>query len=274
MSKTLEDLMQHISSGTTELIAKLDIHQRQILSICVSAPGIIDRRGILKRTTALPQLEDIHFQDHLRELFPEPSIWVENDINVAAAAEIWKGMGAKYKTFVFLGIGSGLGSGLIINGQLFRGAMGGAGEIGFLRDGLEEAPIEDELSSNGIVQAGKRLIPNRQHFFHDVKSVFEVVSQDPNEHDLFIQWLVKKVVYLIQIFNCVINPEAVILGGGIGSNLSFLTPAMNSHLSQLVDAPTIEISKFGDDIQLCGATQIALSRVSDKLLELASNLKG
>ncbi|WP_026692765.1 ROK family transcriptional regulator [Peribacillus kribbensis] len=270
-SKTLENLMGHILSGTTELMAKLNIQQKQILSVCVSAPGIIDQQGILKRTLALPQLEGIHFRDHLDKLFPETSIRIENDINVAAVAENWKGIGSKYKTFVFLGIGSGLGCGFIINGQLFRGVTGSAGEIGFLRPGFtDDVPIEYELSSDGIVQAAKRFIPYGENLFHDVKSVFEVVSENINENRLFINWLLKRVLYLIEIFNCVINPEAIILGGGIGSNLSFLMPVLKSHISQLIDPPTIEISKFGDDIQLNGATKIALSRVSEELLELAS----
>jgi predicted NBD/HSP70 family sugar kinase len=266
-SQTVDERIQLISDGVNELITRQSIPLRKILSMCVSLHGITDSQGISKNTVAIPQLTGVNFGERLSKIFPDIFIRIENDVRIAAVAENWKGFGDKYQSFVMLGIGSGLGCGFIINGQLFRGAFGAAGEIGFLKMSLNDnKPIEYDLSSNGIIQAANELLAGGAHPFRDVKSVFQLVSQDTGKHQVLVDWLAVRIVYLIQVLGYVMNPEAVILSGGIGRHLSFIMPALRSRLAELVDPPKVEISGLGEDTQLIGATNMALNRVLDDML--------
>jgi glucokinase len=266
-SQTVEELLQHISDGVNELVAKHPIPPQRILSMCVSLHGVIDPQGVSKNTLAIPQLTGVNFGERLSKIFPDLHIRIENDVRIAAVAENWKGFGELYQSFVMLGIGSGLGCGFIINGQLFRGAFGAAGEIGFLKMSLNDnKPIEYDLSSDGIVQAANELLAGGKPHFKDVRSVFQLVSQDTEKYQVFVDWLAVRIVYLIQVLGYVMNPEAVVLSGGIGRHLSFIMPVLRSRLTELVDPPKVEISGLGDDVQLIGATNMALNRVLDDIL--------
>jgi glucokinase len=272
ISKTLDDVIELIFEGINQLVSKLGVQLMQILSLCVSAPGVIDSEGIIKNALAIPQLNGVNLKKCLSKILPSTSILIENDIRVAAVAENWKGVGKRYKTFVLLGIGSGLGCGFIINGQLFSGAYGAAGEIGFLKTSItEDTPIEYDLSSSGIVQAANHLIAGGETYFSNVKSVFLHVAEDIHQNQIFIDWLVKRVVYLIEIINYMINPEAIVLGGGIGRHLSFLLPILRENISKFIDRPQLEISGFDENVQIIGATNIAINRVREDLLESAEN---
>lgn len=272
ISKTLDDVIELIFEGINQLVSKLGVQLIQILSLCVSAPGVIDSEGMIKNALAIPQLNGVNLKKRLSKILPRTTILIENDIRVAAVAENWKGVGKRYKTFVLLGIGSGLGCGFIINGQLFSGASGAAGEIGFLKTSItEDTPIEYDLSSDGIVQAANHLIAGGETYFSNVKSVFLYVAEDIQKNQIFIDWLVKRVVYLIEIINYMINPEAIVLGGGIGRHLSFILPILRENISKFIDHPQLEISGFDENVQLIGATNIALNRVREDLLESAES---
>ncbi|MGZ7210448.1 MAG: ROK family transcriptional regulator, partial [Methanobacterium sp.] len=170
ISKTLDDVIELIFEGINQLVSKLGVQLIQILSLCVSAPGVIDSEGMIKNALAIPQLNGVNLKKCLSKILPRTTILIENDIRVAAVAENWKGVGKRYKTFVLLGIGSGLGCGFIINGQLFSGASGAAGEIGFLKTSItEDTPIEYDLSSDGKVQAANHLIAGGETYFSNVK---------------------------------------------------------------------------------------------------------
>lgn len=272
ISRTLDDVIELIFEGINQLVSKLGVQLIQILSLCVSAPGVIDSEGMIKNALAIPQLNGVNLKKCLSKILPRTTILIENDIRVAAVAENWKGVGKRYKTFVLLGIGSGLGCGFIINGQLFSGASGAAGEIGFLKTSItEDTPIEYDLSSDGIVQAANHLIAGGETYFSNVKSVFLYVAEDIQKNQIFIDWLVKRVVYLIEIINYMINPEAIVLGGGIGRHLSFILPILRENISKFIDHPQLEISGFDENVQLIGATNIALNRVREDLLESAES---
>ncbi|WAH36059.1 ROK family transcriptional regulator [Alicyclobacillus dauci] len=257
-----------LQDAIRELIDEFQLSELSVLSVCVSAPGNVREDGTLVNASAIPHLEGLPLKEQLSELFPSALIVIENDVNVAAFAENWNGCGSRYRTFVYVGIGSGLGCGLVLNSQLFRGALGAAGEVGLLSMGLGDGPtIEEDLSSSGILRTFKRYRNNDGHVT-SVKAAFEVILREPDAHEEFIQWLVVRLAYVIRILCGVLNPEAVILGGGIGRRMDFLLPNVMKALNIAIPSPIVEVSSLGDDIQLVGAVGIALNEVSDLLVEL------
>ena len=101
----------------------------------VGVPGVVDAdTGQLRLATNVPGLEGRHWGDDIRDRLGLP-VAVENDINLAAVGERWQGVARGVEDFVFLSVGTGLGAGLILRGELHRGRHGAAGEVDLVAAG-------------------------------------------------------------------------------------------------------------------------------------------
>lgn len=152
--------------GKEETIKKLietvrQLWSGQIRAIGVSCGGPLDsRRGIILGPPNLPGWDEVPIVELLREAFQVP-VYLENDADACAVAEWRFGAGEGCPNMVFLTFGTGLGAGLILNGRLYRGAVGMAGEVGHIRL-LKEGHIgygkagsyEGYCSGGGIAQYG------------------------------------------------------------------------------------------------------------------------
>lgn len=152
--------------GKEETIKKLietvrQLWSGQIRAIGVSCGGPLDsERGIILGPPNLPGWDEVPIVELLREAFQVP-VYLENDADACAVAEWRFGAGEGCPNMVFLTFGTGLGAGLILNGRLYRGAAGMAGEVGHIRL-LKEGHIgygkagsyEGYCSGGGIAQYG------------------------------------------------------------------------------------------------------------------------
>src|SRR5207248_9043613 len=114
----------------------------------VGVPGVVDPlRGAVSLATNVPGIEGHRFADELRGLLGVP-VRVENDINLAALGERWRGIARGVDDFLFLSIGTGLGAGLVLRGELHRGHHGAAGELDYVSAGLDE-----DIDPSGVAVA-------------------------------------------------------------------------------------------------------------------------
>jgi glucokinase len=112
------------------LLAEAEIERTALLGVGVSAPGPLDRaRGALVRPPNLPGWEDVPLRDLLEQGLDLP-VHVENDANAAALAEWRFGAGRGLRDLVYLTMSTGVGAGLVLDGRLYTGVAGNAGEIG------------------------------------------------------------------------------------------------------------------------------------------------
>lgn len=102
----------------------------KIAGIGIGAPGVVDNEGLVKAPPNFAHWTVVPLAKELQELFAGIPISVENDANCAAIAESKFGVGKQYPDFLFVIWGTGIGGGIILNRQLYRGTSGGAGEIG------------------------------------------------------------------------------------------------------------------------------------------------
>jgi glucokinase len=113
---------------------------RRLMAVGISTPGPTDpRRGIVTTPPNLPDWRDVPLAAEISERLGVPA-WIENDANVAALAEHRLGAGSNAKHVVLLTVGTGIGGGLILDGQLYQGASGAAGELGHMRI-LPDGPV-------------------------------------------------------------------------------------------------------------------------------------
>jgi predicted NBD/HSP70 family sugar kinase len=206
---------------TNALIARVsDEHSTPLLTVAVSIADPVDARTsaplVLERSVFPAALirprEDLH-------LTADAEVVVDNDVNWAALGELSEGSLRGCSNFIYVYAGEGLGAGLILDGRLFRGVRGLAGEIGYLRvDGARD--ITQRLAELGLGT------PSRYGLDPSTFSNLDAMLLDEIVEEL-----------AIAIANAVIlvNPEAVALGGPLS-----LVPALADRLAQRIGALSLD----------------------------------
>lgn len=116
-----------------ELAAAQGCHHDQILGIGVGVPGPVDfSRGVLVAPPLMPDWENFRIRDFFQHTFPSAYVVVDNDVNIMALGEQRAGEGIGIDHFIFIKIGTGIGSGIVSNGKIHRGSIGCAGDIGHI----------------------------------------------------------------------------------------------------------------------------------------------
>ena len=212
-------------------------------------------------------------------------VFVENEVNLLALGESWRGAGRGIRRLVCVSVGTGVGAGLILDGQLYRGARGAAGEIGYVvpnerylgcqvnRFGtLESLADRNALIARGSerMQAGESSILNAACAFDRSKLTAEMVLDAARAGDPLAQAAVSEVVdYLsIAIANlvCVVDPERIVLSGDLAGYAEMFTQPIRERIKGLVPTmPEIVASELGMDAAVLGAVAIAMSETSDAL---------
>jgi len=232
--KGREAVIDRMVSMVEDLLADNDLPRRDLLGVGIGAPGLVDPdSGILYSSVMLPGWYDVPLAATLGGRL-RTDIVVDNDANAAAYGEWWIGAGRGANTLVCLTIGTGIGGGLIINGQLYRGPDGTASEfghmsieydgiecicgsrgcLGMLASGTAMARMAREAIESGRKTAMTSLVKGQiQHI------TGEIVAQAAEQGDPLAGEIVDQIArYLgIGIANLVniFNPDKVVLSGGV-----------------------------------------------------------
>jgi len=240
----------------TDFIRETNIPKGKILGICIGVPGIIDYK--FKKVTVAPCLNwEISLEDlNLREI--GISITIENDVNLMALGEKTKGIAQKIKNFVFVGERAGIGAGIIINRKLYKGANNAAGEVGYLLINPEYTP--KSTKDNGCLEklASYKVIVDkaREKTGENIRviDVFKMAAEGDSIALGIIKEVLKFLAYGIGNISCVLDPELVIIGGGISILPPKFLEEMKKNIRGIIPfVPKMEFSKLGEDGVLIGA---------------------
>jgi predicted NBD/HSP70 family sugar kinase len=262
-------LVALISRLARNLVLRAGLSWSQVVHAVIGTPGVLDAQS--KRVLFSANLPEWGRQGLLEELQTafNLSLSVENDANLAALGERSFGWGTEANTFVYITIGTGVGMGIVVNGALYRGARGAAGEIGFLPFGQEEAeeqmpPISDSYlgmfeeatSAEGIVRQAQKLgLPVSL----SAKQIFDAAQQGDSTALAVVEQEGYRLALAIATIAAVLDPELIVLGGGIGQRAELLQGPLQRKLQQLTPLqPRIVTTKLGDDSMLLGAIATAL----------------
>lgn len=205
--------------------------------IGVSVPGIVQDGGYLLTGGSIKQLYNVQFKEEIESLTKLPII-VENDANSVAIAEKWIGNAINLKNYICIVLGTGVGGGIVINGELYKGAHGMAGEFGYMimREFKEVKDIKKiSLNQTGAVVGGLynqynlNLLKNgdETELNIDAKEIMKR-AKDGNQIAIntlnnFYQTIATSIINLISSF----DPEVVLIGGGISANEEFIQDLKN-----------------------------------------------
>ncbi len=128
-----EEYLAHCRALILEMASAQGCLPDQILGIGIGVPGPVDfRRGVLVGPPLMPEWENFLIGNFFQPAFPNAILVVDNDVNIMALGEQRAGDGAGIDHFIFVKIGTGIGSGIISNGKIHRGSIGCAGDIGHI----------------------------------------------------------------------------------------------------------------------------------------------
>lgn len=278
----LSDLLGHLSNIETfqydnqrenellnTLIEKIEAikEDRNILGIGIGVPGLVDSLSGEVKTSPNLGWKDFNISGPIKDRFRLPVV-VENNVKAMAIGEKWFGKGKKINNFILIYISLGIGSGIIIDGRLYKGANNGAGEIGHTvvsEDGEicncgKRGCLETFASARSIVKSYKGVSSDEDKDIDEIKSAIE--KGDKNALDI-----VERAGYYlgIGISNLVniLDPEMIILAGRVTRlGRALIKPMEEALKSRLFSAQNIkiELSELGKEIGLYGASALALQK--------------
>jgi predicted NBD/HSP70 family sugar kinase len=238
----------------------------------VGSPGVVEGEGrALRLAPNLPGWERPAVLRELRRLLGHETT-IENDVDAAAVAERDHGHGRDVSTFAFVSVGTGIGMGLVLEGKLHRGAHGAAGEIAFLPlvgDGLDprearrRGALESAVSAAAVVkaarQAGTRL--------RSARSVFAAAAEGDRRARQVVEREAAVVAHALTSIVAVVDPELIVLGGGIGRAPGF-AEEVEAALAELAPVvPRVRPTALGDDAVVEGCLAVGGGRLWDRVLD-------
>lgn len=269
----------------TSINHHLDLYNMQpedFIGIGMGTPGSVDRqKGTvvgaynLNWKTTQPVKEQIEKETGI-------SFTLDNDANVAALGERWKGAGDNEPDVVFITLGTGVGGGIVMEGELLHGIAGCAGEIGHITvdpDGFEctcgkKGCLETIASATGIVRiarklaeefAGASVLKQRLDNGEEItsKDIFELAEED----DRLAMMVVDYICYYLGLacgnIGNILNPSSLILGGGVSAAGEFLRTKVVNYFKeftfpQVRESTRIKLAQLGNDAGIIGAASLAL----------------
>ncbi|MET9883728.1 ROK family transcriptional regulator [Streptomyces sp. NPDC006430] len=268
-ARTANSMADLAVSAARGLVADSGLDPRKVTRAVVGTPGVYDedtRR--VRYAQHLPGWGRPGLLDRIRDGLGLP-VAVQNDANLAALGEYTYGVGAGSRLFVYLMIGTGLGMGIVSEGRLFTGAHGGAGEIGFLpwagRREPEPDSMEDAVSAEAVVQEA------RAHGMTgplSAKDVFDAARAGDPAAARAVELEGERLAHTVAAVSAVLDPDLVVLGGGVGHSADLLLRTVRQTLRTLTPLrPKVVPSGLGEDAVLLGAVATALDAARDLAFE-------
>jgi len=258
---TLESVLELRRS----LVASTGLSEELVDGTVVGVPGVVLPDGeAIDLATNIPGIEGTAFARGLRERL-DGAVTLENDINLAALGERWQGIAQGVDDFVFVSVGTGLGAGLVLRGELHRGHSGAAGEIDYVRAGSDD----DDPSAPALTAGAERLAvgaPTTLAPPLDARDVFAAARAGDQLAAEIVEDEGRRIARHIAAVSGVVDVALVVLGGGVGTNGDLLLPVVRSLLAEwLPYPPRAEVSSLGDAGVLTGALSVGLNAALDNV---------
>jgi predicted NBD/HSP70 family sugar kinase len=200
----------------------------QVAGLGVGVPGPMHRSedgvGYLVNPKAFPGWHDIPLESWLHERLRMP-VYLENNATAAALGERWYGAGQQIGTFFYIYFGSGLGGGIIMNGQPYEGFSGNAGEIGYLPTDLSRDPAAATTEDDphvGLHFNMPRLYERLRRAGTEVGTLEELDRLTAEDHPVMLEWLddaSDHLTALVLAIELVLDPEAICFGGRLSDRI-------------------------------------------------------
>ncbi len=268
-----------------ERLESCQIPVDKVYGFGIGVPGPVEfSTGLLIAPPIMPGWEAYPIAAYIRETFPYAVVTIDNDVNVMALGELRVGAGINEENFIFIKVGTGIGCGIVCNGQIYRGSNGCAGDIGHIcadQNGpvchcgnigcLEAIAAGPPIAARATqaARAGKSAILARILEAHGKLSAEDVgaaASQGDRVANEIIQDSGRMIGEVLAGLVNFFNPSLILIGGGV-SNIGhqFLASIRRGVLHRSLPLSTrhlrIDTSSMGADAGVIGAISLALEHI-------------
>lgn len=251
------------------LLQHASVSAQRLRGGVMGSPGMVDpASGSIVIAPNIPGLDSLDVRAALRVRLGI-DVAIENDVNLAAIGEHWRGNSRRARSFAFIAVGTGIGMGIFSDGYLVRGARGAAGEIAYLplggdpydARGLRFGTLETAIGSAGIVERYLGLGGSPGSTVRDVFDRLEIEEAAR----ITIDEVSRILTTAILAVHSILDSEIIILGGSIGARPE-LKLRIDEHLGRCMREPVrIELSALGNRATLIGAIGSAIDLVHRSL---------
>lgn len=270
------DILSDIAKSIDNKLAQETISKSQVQGIGVGVPGPVRSDGVVNRCVNLGW-GIINVAEELSAL-TNLSVRVGNDANVAALGELWQGGAKGCKDAIMVTLGTGVGGGVIIDGKIVAGFHGAGGEIGHITVNPDEIEacncgqygcLEQYTSATGIVRMAKRKLAKtddlttlRKIEILTAKDIFD----EAKAGDLVAKELVDELGEILgstlSNLACVVNPEIIVIGGGVSKAGRILIETIQEHFKETafhaLKETRFELATLGNDAGIYGCMAMLL----------------
>jgi len=260
-----EGVLQTIAQLHRSLVDSVDGADGLVDGVVVGVPGVVEAGTGAIRVTHYRELEGHRLAEELTERIGL-DVTLENDINLAALGEQWQGVARGVDNFVFLSVGTGLGAGLVLGGELHRGENGAAGEVDYALVGVGQ---EVDPSAEGVSALAARLAAETVSAVaapYDARAIFAAARSGDAVAQEVVAEVARRIALHVAPISSVADVALVVLGGGLGANGDLLLEPVRSLLGEwLPYPPRVEISSLGEAAVLSGALAVGLRSALDNV---------
>lgn len=251
--------LKNIIKVVKDMAINLGVEDK-LIGVGVGIPGTTDIEQGIARFVPKLNWVDYPIRDVLQKEF-ELDVFIDNDVNMAVFGEKWLGVGSQYNNFVFISIGDGIGSGIIIDNKIYRGHNYTGGEVGYLvlsKDALEtERYTPDAYGYFESVASGSAI---ERKLGLSCKAVFEKASHNDIECIEAVNEMIEYLSMGIANIVSVLSPQAVIIGGGVSKAGLGLLLSIRKEVSRLTPVKTeIVLSQLEEDAGVIGCVGSVLA---------------
>ncbi|MBO4591254.1 MAG: ROK family glucokinase [Eubacterium sp.] len=223
-----ENILSDIAAALKDKQASMGISNDDVLGVGMGVPGPVKEDGTVVKCVNLGW-GIFNAADELGKLIGLP-VKVGNDANMAALGEYWQGGGKGYKNVIMVTLGTGVGGGIILNGNMLAGVNGAGGEIGHMTINVDETDecncgkkgcLEQYASATGIVRLANKALKNsdKPSKLREVevtaKEIFDAAKAGDELANELVEEFGMRLGLALANVSCVVDPEVFVIGGGV-----------------------------------------------------------
>ncbi|RNB80308.1 ROK family transcriptional regulator [Brevibacillus nitrificans] len=270
-----ETVIEDLAGGLTQLLAKSSISRDRLLGMGVGVQGVTQRNSGTVSFSPSTGWMGSPIQQTIQARLGVPVI-LDNDVNMMTLGEYVRGAGVGHTHVVNMYVGTGIGSGIILDGQFYRGSREAAGEIGFMMIGpvhnrtkKASGVFETHYSVPGIRQQAKGLLSDLQEGSSVIKELIRLARNENVDAQQLLEDVYRHWAYGMANIVSVLNPELLILSGEMVHVDEEGVKRIHDWLTEWVpEVPCLEKASLGEQAGLIGAVHSVLEAFpSTRLLE-------
>lgn len=280
-----DTLVNHFGKCIQQVIKKSSINKKNIKGAGIGSAGLVNpETGQVKHVANIQTLSDYYLAPAIKKIIGIP-VFIDNDANAMTLGEFYYGAAKGYNNIIAMTVGTGIGGGLIINGQLYRGSTFSAGELGHIT--IESNGIPCNCGNYGCVEryVGRESIINRFNTYRKQKKIKstinkfldngeitpKAISMAAKAGDKLSNLVMKETgTYLgiaLASYVNILNPEIIVIGGGIANAGGLLLkPAKEEMMKRAYPLPARNVkvvrAKLRNDAGIIGSASIAVNSLT------------